>query len=191
MEIEKIEFRSEDQFHMIRHFENIDSNKIDYFFKLGYKIKEINEQLNMSGSRFCQDFAQDIPSLLKITADYGYQTIIGLNGNLTLSVNIPKIDFPQGIGTLTVIPITELSNKQENKIFFKLNRGTYLPHLHVKEYPKTYSYSLIINKNEDKFYFITAFPGEAGMPIPNVKMEENLYNNCQSFWRNHVFLLKN
>ena len=190
MEIEKIKLNDLDEYHMLRHFDKIDLSKINNFKSLGFNPTEIKKQLNLSGSRFFAEFASDISTLLLFTNKYGFETIEGLNGNILLSISVPKTDYPFGIGTLAIVPISELTKSQKSEIYFQLNRGAHLPHLKVLEYPKTATYTVVIKKKLDDYHFITAFPGEPGMPIPFEGMDQNLHEKCLEYWSNHVFLIK-
>jgi hypothetical protein len=191
VEIEKLKYCALDQFHMLRHFEIIDPVRIEKIIHMGFDANQIDEQLNLLGSRFFAEFATDIPTILVLTTKYGYATVEGLNGNIVLSISVPKTDFPFGIGSNAVVAISELTNIQKSEIYFQLNRGAHLLHLKVLEYPKTSTYTVVIKKKLDEYHFITAFPGEPGMPIPNEGMDQNLHQKCLEYWSNHVFLIKN
>ena len=83
-----------------------------------------------------------------------------------------------------------LSQEQKDKITFQTNRGLDLMHLQVDQLPPSNAYVLILKPIETGYHFITAFPGDEGMPLPYETLPEDLRKECKAYWDRHVFLDK-
>jgi hypothetical protein len=191
MEIEAIQFDLHTQYHMLRHFEQVDEQLCKDLERLGYSLETINIELTAPGSRFNQAFAYNIETLLSQMKLYGFKESKGLNGNVILVCIVSPIDFADGIGSKAVVAKKELSVEQQASIFLKENRNTQLAHLQVESFPKTNTFCVILKKKGTAYQFITAFPGEPAMPLPDEKMDGYLFNKCRAFWDEHVFFVKN
>jgi hypothetical protein len=183
VEIEKIVFSSETEFHMLRHFEKLNTEQLAYFISKGYDIKSIQEQLDLPGSKFFPAFAEDISTILQKIKKWDYEVIESAKDRIVVGV-----EAPQSVGSLAVIPIANLSELEFKAVYKKNNRGTKLFHLVVDELPFTNVITLILKPNDGSLQLITAFPGEAGMPIPNKKMNKELFDHSKKYWAEHVFL---
>ena len=188
MEIDSIVYDLNTQFHMLRHFELADEQLINIFLQNGYSIDVINSELQQPGSKFDSKFARNIDNLLVKVKQNGFQQTIGLNGNIILVSHLSSIEFPDGIGTMAVIPIETLSESEKSSIVYKENRKLELAHLQVDQFPVTNTFCIILKKTEAAYQFITAFPGEPAMPLPDERMESNLFKQAKAYWDTHVFL---
>jgi hypothetical protein len=188
MEINDIKYGLETQFHMLRHVEFISKQFMNELQSAGYSCSQIEKELAEPGSRFSRSFAENIPQLLEKIFKYGFVERKGSNGNLILNGFAPKIDFLAGIGTKSVISINDLSYQQQQKIVIKNNRGVDLLHLELDTLPSTLEYTVILKPVEDGYIFITAFPGDPAMPLPNPAMSQDLFDECKLYWEGHVFL---
>ena len=188
MEIDSIVYDINSQFHMLRHFEKPDEQLINIFLQNGYSIDVINSEFQQPGSKFYSNFARNIDNLLVTVKQQGFQLTKGLNGNTILVSNLSALEFPGGIGTVAVIPFETLSEAEKSRIVYKENRQLELAHLQVDHFPVTYTFCLILKKMEATYQFITAFPGEPAMPLPDERMESNLYKEAKAYWDAHVFL---
>jgi hypothetical protein len=63
-------------------------------------------------------------------------------------------------------------------------------HLKVDQLPPTNTFVLILKPDGDTYRFITAFPGDEGMPLPYETLPEDLRKACKAYWDKHVFLDK-
>jgi hypothetical protein len=77
---------------------------------------------------------------------------------------------------------------RKSTIFIKNNRGIPLKHLQVDQLPVTNTFVIILKPEVDRFQFITAFPGEAAMPLPFDSLDPKFKEMCQKYWNGHVFL---
>jgi hypothetical protein len=129
MEIEAIQFDLHTQFHMLRHFEQVDEQQSKDLELAGYSLKTMNKELTAPGSRFNPAFAFNIQSLLSQMKLYGFKESKGLNGNVILVCTVSPLDFAGGIGSKAVVAKKELSVEKQAGIFLKENRNTQLAHL--------------------------------------------------------------
>jgi hypothetical protein len=175
---------------MIRHFENMPGGLIEEVLSKGFNQKQVKESMQMVGSRFFSSFANDIPSLLEHVFAYGFDTSIGVNGNIVLKGTVPKVAFPAGIGTLGVVPKASIPDSSQKDIYLSTTRYTRLLHLKVPSLPTTNNFVIILKKTTNHFLFITGFPGTTSMPLPSASMKPALLQECKAFWDQQVFLHK-
>lgn len=191
MENEKIVFSIQNDFHMLRHFEGISDELRQQLILSGKSNGSIERELTEPGSRFFSNFAIDITSLLNRLFSETHDEEMGGNGNILLKGKADAKEFPNGIGTLSVVPIKSIPVESLTKVYYQVNRGVSLKHLKVEKLPITNEYTVILKPNDDKPLFVTAFPGPPAMPLPVDTMEKNLFESCKTFWESHVFLVKN
>lgn len=188
MEIEKIKFSAETEFHMLRHFEHINERRIVYLKSKGYDLKTIKEQLEMPSSKFSPDFATDVASLLKRIQKWDLTIIESDPERIVVEVEAPAL--PAGVGRVAVMAIANLTKQERSRIYQKNNRGATLSHLLANELPTTNLITLVLKISDGISKLITAYPGEAGMPIPNKNMNTEFFDKCTNYWSKHVFLEK-
>ena len=188
MQISDITFRISTTFHMIRHFEHMPVELLDEVLLKGFNKTQVNESMQMVGSRFFSYFAKDIPSLLEQVFACGFDTSLGLNGHIVLTGSVPKVAFPVGIGSLGVVPKASIPEASQKDIYLSKNRYANLLHLKVPSLPSTNNFVIILKKTNNHFLFITGFPGDASMPLPSSSMDPTLLQACKAFWNEHVFL---
>jgi hypothetical protein len=189
MEKDSIRINTQSEFHMLRHFSGHKEAYIQYFIAHGKTVLEIEKELIEIASRFVPDFASSIAQIIDRVFSFGFNEEVGLNGNKILKCIVSKQYFPNGIGFNSVLPITSLTSAQREEIFYKENRGIKLKHLKVDEMPLTSEFCVILKPHKAEYIFITAFPGNQAMPLPNHQMSKLLYEECKTFWENHVFLI--
>jgi hypothetical protein len=190
MNSSSIHIGSQSAFHMLRHFTGIKDELRAELLRSGRTVGAIEKELNTPGSRFHPEFAQDIARLLDQIIKYGYKEEIGLNGNTIWLGKADISEYPNGVGTLSVVSIDTISENERTKIFYRKNRGVELLHYQVDDLPNTADYTVILKLTNQRPVFITAFPGPPGMPLPDRAMEQSLYEQSKSYWENHVFLVR-
>lgn len=173
---------------MLRHFETIDLVTQEKLLANGYSISQIQQELSLPGSEFFSHFANDINELLEKVLQYPYQKSTGINGNHIIETELPKVEYPCGIGTKAVVTINEISKEQQDQIFYEKNRNFSLAHLLVEDFPISNQCTLILKPIPEGYTFVTAFSGESAMPIPDYKMTNAQFEACKLFWYKHVFL---
>jgi hypothetical protein len=122
---------------------------------------------------------------------YPKKEAIGNNGNLIIECNVPKSNFPLGIGTQSVISIHDIPENERRFVYLTKNRGVELMHYKVNKFPITNDCTLILKPFKNKYLFISSFPGSSAMPIPVTSMDLALYKKCKQYWDDHVYLVKN
>ena len=190
MENEKIIYSLQNEFHMLRHFEGVSDELREQLLISGKTQESIERELAEPGSRFYSNFAPDITTLLQRLFSDVYVEELGGNGNIVLKGAANASTFPNGIGTLSVVPLENIPIEDRDRIYYQVNRGVSLKHLKVDILPSTLVYTVILKPIEAKNQFITAFPGPPAMPLPVDTMEKNLFESCKIFWDSHVFLVE-
>ena len=175
---------------MLRHFETIDEVTQEKLLSNGYALSQIQQELSLPGSKFFSHFANDINELFEKVLQYPYQKSTGINGNHIIESELPKTEYPCGIGTKAVVALNAISKEQQGQIFYEKNRNFSLAHLLVEELPISNQCTLILKPVPEGYTFITAFSGASAMPIPDYKMTNAQFDACKTFWGQHVFLKK-
>ena len=184
MEKNQVNIPIEAEFHMLRHFEQCSAQSLDRI-RVQYSQEQIDSEMAQAGSRFYHSYATDIPSILDHVFARVFNQKTGNNGNVILSLQTDT-----QVGENGVAEIDTLTQDQKDKIKFQNNRGLDLMHLQVDQLPPTNAYVLILKPIENGYNFITAFPGDEGMPLPYETLPEDLRKACKAYWDKHVFLDK-
>jgi hypothetical protein len=190
IDIHSIHLNLKSEFHILRHFESVDDIVLQQILDYGYSQNRIQEELLLPGSKFFSHFANDIKELLEKVLQHPYQKTTGINGNHIIESEMPKAEYPNGIGTKAVVSLDEISKEQQSQIFYEKNRNFPLAHLLVDELPVTNQCTLILKPIPEGYAFISAFSGESAMPIPDFKMTNTQFDACKAYWDRHVFLKK-
>ena len=190
MNFYQISYNDHTLFHILRHFECTNYDARICLKDRGYTDDEILENLEMPGSKFNTSFATDIKTLMsqlelgkiiQIQERKKYQEIlIGFNNR----------HFPDGIGTLGVCNRNELSALNATIPILKLNRGMQLWHAVVAQIPITHQLTIVIKKQSNAHFLITAFPGLPALPLPQMKMKPLELELSKLYWKDKVFLEK-
>ena len=190
MDFKDIRYKIETEFHLLRHFSGLSGADEKRMVAAGFTHEQIQEQLALPGSRFYASFAQDLPALIRRLekANLIYQT--GSNENIICTATFSQEEFPDGIGTVSVLHTEEIESSRQKNIYVLPNRGILMNHLDVPELPVTRQCSIILSQNNGNHFVVSAYPGPPGMPVPNEKMNAALYEQCKKFWDEHVFLVK-
>jgi hypothetical protein len=184
MEKNQIYIPIEAEFHMLRHFELCSAKSLDRIL-VQYTQEQIDTEMAQIGSRFYHSFATDIPSILDHVFAGDFKQKTGNNGNAILSLQTDT-----QVGEHGVAEMDTLTQAQKDKISLQNNRGLVLMHLQVDQLPSTNAYVLILKPIENGYNFITAFPGDEGMPLPYETLPEDFRKECKAYWDRHVFLDK-
>jgi hypothetical protein len=182
MEKNQVNIPIEAEFHMLRHFESFSQESLERI-RSKYSSEQIDTEIEQAGSRFYRNFATDIPELLNHLSIFPYEEIVGENGN-----HILRFQTNQNIGEKGIAALNDISIEAQEAIVFKNNRGILLKHLQVEVLPSTNVFVIILKPEAGLLQFVTAFPGEAAMPLPFVTLEPVFRIKCQAYWNQHVFL---
>lgn len=190
MEKEAIKFGVDTIFHMIRHFEKINSKDLSNMLNAGYTQVQIDNELKIVGSKFHASFATTITDIIQKVHTDVYVKTLSSNGNYQLYFPSTAQDIAYIIGTLAVVPLDYLTEAQKQNMYLRENRGYPLKHVDVANLPTSSEWTMILKpKANDSFYFLTAFPGKPALPIPHHDMSLTEKNACINFWNEHVFLV--
>lgn len=189
MDFKDIRYKVETEFHLLRHFAGVSDADTARLIEAGYTLAQIQEQLDLPGSRFHASFAQDLPALIRCLEKANIIFETGSNGNIICIAAFSQEEFPNGIGTVSLLHTEEIESSVQKKIYVQLNRGILMNHLDVPELPATRQCSIILSQNNGNHFVVSAYPGPPGMPVPNENMSPDLYNRCKKFWDEHVFLV--
>ena len=175
-------------FHMLRHFESIHEPAQNCLFERGYKPAAINAALALPGSRFHASFAQDLKQLEQQMPLGVKQTLHPNTENQHWQIGFDKQQFPNGIGTLGVVPLADLENLGARNLIQKMNRGILMQHATVDVLPNSWEMSVVVKQQKNYYLLITAFPGMPSMPLPKLYLETEFNSACRLYWNSHVFL---
>lgn len=176
-------------FHMLRHFESIHEQAQYCLLKRGYKPSAIDAALALPGSRFHANFAQDLKKLEQQMPLGIKQTIHSNPGYQHWQISFDKQQFPNGIGTLGVVPLADLANLGAHNVMQKFNRGILIQHANIDALPISWEMSVVVKQQQHYDLLITAFPGLPSMPLPKLHLETEFNKQCQDYWSQHCFLV--
>ena len=185
---EDIRTGADTEFHMLRHFSEVDPSMLASIRGKGRDDKEIGEMLKAPGSRFHASFARSIEGLLDVLFSRPFRCNEGVTGNLELEWSFPGNEYHSGVGTRSVVSIEILTEEERRSIYSMENRGMDLLHLDVGQLPVTWECALVLKKIDNGCLFITAFPGTPALPLPHPGMSADVHALCKEFWQSHVFL---
>ena len=183
-----IQVSSSAAFHMVRHFEQLSARFEKQLNDMGYADNQIQEAHMISGSRFFSAFAGDTETLFHQLNHYPHEKTVGINGHHIIISQVSEKAFPKGIGTVGIESIDKIEPLDRKNIIYKKNRGYKIGHFSVDKLPVTNTCIVIVKAVSNGYSLVTAFSGDAAMPIPNYKMNKTQFNACKAFWSNHVFL---
>lgn len=188
IKIPTFEFSLERQFHCLRHFSFHDLKQVDFLHTHfpSFNPIEIREQLDMVGSKFTKEFAQQPIEILNSLAKASFTSEDLENNKILLQFSFLSKDFPNGIGNSALIPLSELSVQQHSSKY-KVNRSDYeVWTCDVEELASTNLLSIIALKKENTLQIVTLFPGEYAPAFPRGVGDFEKWNRV--FWEGHCLL---
>jgi hypothetical protein len=188
LNIPYFEFSLKRQFHCLRHFSFHNLEQVNFLHNnfSCFHPQEIKEQLEMVGSKFNKEFAQQPIDILNSLVKASFtQREIG-NNKILLQLSFSSKDFPYGIGNSALISLSELSVQQQ-AAKYKVNRSNYeVWTCEVAELPTTNLLSIIALKQENTLQMVTLFPGDYAPAFPKGKCDSEEMNRV--FWEGHCLL---
>ena len=173
-------------FHLLRHFERIDDTARNQFRDFGYMEKEIDEQLNMVGSKFSPEFSANPFTLINTLSKTKATEVFSQDENTYVSV----FDFTQShktIGKDAVINVNSLSLEEKNLLEIEIRSG-YEVKVLARHQPLPPTTRIILCSNPDTGEISTCFPGTYAPPFPKATMSGKKYKHAKEFWENHAFI---
>lgn len=168
----------EQAFYLLKHFTQIDQNTISDFIAFGYSEKQINEQLQLVGSKFLATFCAHPYELENIISQIKpFQQIEQSNGRVATLYK-----FTEHVGTEQIISRSTIN---QNDIFQLDRNGVAMDAIYLENLPLTKNL-VVVRSNEGAW--ITAFPGNYAPAFPSSWMNAEELNFATQFWQNHVFV---
>lgn len=180
------------QFHLLRHFVHTDEHYLDEFMKKSvHSPEEIKQQFAMPGSKFHPEFARNPVALWKIIKDRIAGNHFGsrFEGKRKIfSFNFEKEHYPDGIGSSGLIPLSELSQAENDRIEMEDRDGILVQTIQGIKPPATWEMHMVILLTGDPF-ITTIFPGIYAPPFPDrATQAPGEYEENASFWKTHVLI---
>lgn len=165
-------------FYLLKHFTEIDQKTMRDFIDKGYSEIQVNEQLQLVGSKFLHSFCLQPFALEKfINQTKPIQQIQQSNGRMAL-----VYEFTEPVGTEQIISRTTIDQKD----IFQFDRnGVAVDAVRLERLPLTKN--LVVVRSDDGAW-ITAFPGNYAPAFPSSWMNANELDLATTFWKNHVFV---
>ncbi len=181
-------FNLDRQFHCLRHF-SFDGNdqlrRLEAKFP-SYSTTQIQQELELIGSKFHADFAQEPFEILDQFKKASRMQIPIENNKTLIQFAFSKDDFPNGIGNSALLPLSELDEAQQARKY-KVKRGDFeVWTCEVAKLPTSNKLSIIAFENQGNFDIITLFPGEYAPAFPRGTSELDEQNRM--FWEGHCLL---
>lgn len=176
----EIIYRTDSVFHSLSHFTDISLNVRNSLLN-EYGHNEIQNQLNMPGSKFYSSFVkspQELIEILQSRFPIEFQSIKPeSDGKVRLSF---KLGYP--IGTTSIVSYEELTEEEKKTIMWELRNGCRIRTVDVNRRVPTEECQLILISEGEQYYFCTAFPGELAPPLPHAGETGDPY------WDTHLFI---
>jgi hypothetical protein len=191
-DIKQAYFPIERQFHVLKHFGEIDSQYRKYLISHSeYSDEDIVNQLKEFGSQFYKSFASDPLHLLDIVKNkFRHDSVEAkwIGDRCEVHMDFSKEHFPEGVGEDHIIHIDKLTDEKKNQLpgleYETLQKMSFSGHP-----KKTWTVNLIIKKVEGNPVIITIFPGIYAPLLPNAEEQtEEEYRKSMEFWSKHVLI---
>jgi hypothetical protein len=190
--IKQAVFPIERQFHVLKHFGEVDSKYRKYLIENSeYSEEEIDNQIKEKGSMFFKSFVNDPLHLLDVVIKKFRSDGVEakwMKHRCEIRLSFEKEHFPEGIGEDHIIHIDKLPDEIKNQLpdlhYETLQKLQFIGH-----HKKTWTVNLIIKKIEDKPVIITIFPGIYAPLLPNHEEQtEEEYHKSMEFWSKHLLI---
>ena len=170
-------------FYCLKHLKKINKQTNDYLIEKGHNLIEIQEQIDLIGSKFFSSFCQSPTELYdKITDRVPSKIIHQENGNVVYCYT-----FEENIGYDSIIAISELSSKEQNTIVLEKRNHYEVKVIRKNKRNATKQLNVVFQKNSNEI--ITMFPGIYAPPLPSEVMNIEELLRATEFWENYVFIV--
>lgn len=169
--------------HLCRHLAGLKEGFSSEAAALGLSEEEIRAEISKPGSKFRPEFADSPESLFGRIREKLSESGIGLlwsEGRTGAVLEFSRALFPLGIGGNALIPLSELSEEERNRLTRRKRDNGGFPFWICarKEFPPTWKASALFEQNASGFRMVTIFPGEYAP-----KAEP-----ASGFWENHALV---
>lgn len=171
--------------HILRHFEEIESELIACFITLGFSETRIRHQLSEPGSKFFASFCKNPYVLIEmLNLQSPHKMMMQRNGTKALLYR-----FDSGfIGTDSLVELSALSPDEKRDMKNEIRDGQMVHVIERKHLEPTDECVVIVNDSTKQV--VTAFPGRYAPPLPGSHMQDDMASESSVFWKSHVFVRK-
>jgi len=199
---EKLDFRElafglfdkELQYHVLKHFKEVDEPFMDKLCKSEISTREqMEERMKRPGSNFNPSWVSNPEDLIKalfLKLKAIDPSIEWKNNRCELEIVFDREEFPEGIGYDNLIPQDELTESERASII-ELERDAIPLKTIVRTPPPTWETQLILERDGEEIRTLTIFPGKYApiFPDPEIQAEED-YLASKTFWETHVMMVE-
>ncbi len=170
-------------FYCLKHLKKVNKQTNDYLIEKGHNLIEIQEQIDLIGSKFFSSFCQSPAEVHdKITDRVPSKIIHQDNGNVVYCFT-----FEENIGYDSIIAISELSSKERKAIGQEKRNHYEVKVIRKNKRNATKQLNVVFQKNNNEI--ITMFPGIYAPPLPSEHMNAEELLLANDFWENYVFIV--
>ncbi len=192
-DFKQIVFTTDQQLHILSHFNTIDTNYKKQLINQGMKEDDIEKRLQMNGSKFLYSFAENpIRLWSKIVAalDDAKAVFPIHNNKCEIQLTFSKEEYPEGIGLDSLMAVNELNAKYQSEISMQV-RGNYTVKTLERVMNPSWLANVILYIDKTNTIILSIFPGKYAPPFPDKnKQTESFFMQNKQFWDQHVMLTK-
>jgi hypothetical protein len=184
--LENVAFPLESQLHVARHLSKVNESLKNGMSKSASKRISLNK-----GSKFDIDFAIEPLELLTRIKDFGQVSRFeNINfSRLEIEFTFKESDFPNGIGSTIVVPLSELTELEKTELKVHNKDGIYYSKINGIQPHITFNLVLVLHRSKKVWEVTTCFPGLWTPSLPNRhKMSEEQLKYAVSFWQDHAII---
>ncbi len=185
--MESLQYSYSDQFHILRHFSQIDEDyRIELKTNTGYTDEEISAQLALTGSKFHPVFVSNPIQLWKKIQSHKKfivpDTRDWKEDRFIVTLFYEQADYTGGIGEDSLIRLDNLL-PAERALLKKQDRdGLFVNHVQTTRTNPTWQVNVVLWK-EPELLVRTIFPGIYAPPFPNAeRQKETEMMESKGFW---------
>ena len=187
---EKFIFDREGQYHVLKHFSEIDEEYRNEMISRGaHSKREISLRMEKFGSKFHKNFLSNpmaLIQLLKNEKEFVLLERFSSDNRIELQLVFDMARYPLGIGSDTLVRKNDHIGDSEMKIRMRFG----FPIHYTKGEPRpTWELNLIFEWTDENWRLITMFPGKYAPPFPDKKKQApEEYQKSSDFWKKYLFL---
>jgi len=187
-------FDKELQYHVLKHFKEVDEPYIDKLCKSEICTREqMLERMKRPGSNFNPAWVSNPEDLVKglfLKLKAIDPSVVWKHNRCELEIVFNREEFPEGIGYDNLIPLDELSDTEKADII-ELERDAIPLKTIVRTPPPTWEVQLILGRDGEEIRTLTIFPGKYAPIFPDREIQsEEDYLNSKAFWETHVLMVE-
>jgi len=186
-------FDKELQYHVLKHFKEVDEPYIDKLCKSEICTREqMLERMKRPGSNFNPAWVSNPEDLVKglfLKLKAIDPSVVWKHNRCELEIVFDREEFPEGIGYDNLIPVDELSDTEKADII-ELERDAIPLKTIVRTPHPTWEVQLILGRDGEEIRTLTIFPGKYAPIFPDREIQsEEDYLNSKAFWETHVLMV--